>query len=165
MPLNPRIDDEHRQHREQHARGSNRIAGSRAVCVVFHILADTGRRENVAQEHGQRLQFRVVQIQDGREEFVPEINGVKHADGQENGHGQRQDNSPQHLQIVCAIHARGFLDFLGYAVEEAFHDQRVVDAHRGRQDDGENVVLQSKFRDEQIVRHETWMEHVRDEDQ
>ena len=101
-------------------------------------------------KNGQRLEFGIVEIQNGVEKFIPVANGIEQADGQQNGFGEWQNHVPEHLQFICPIEAGRFFEFIGQAFEEAFHHQQVVDVDAAGQDHSPIGVDQVEFLHNQI---------------
>ena len=118
--------------------GDKHVAGHHGVQLLAHVALRVAPDAEQAQHDG--VLFDVVQVDERREEVVPEVHEPEHRDGGHRRHHQRHDDLGEDAEGGAAVDLRGLVELLRYrldelpeqedperaSAEEPGHDQRLV---------------------------------------
>jgi hypothetical protein len=107
------------------------------------------------------LEFGIVKVQDGIEEFVPMPYGVKQANGQQDRPGKGQNKIPEQLKFIGSIEARRLFEFFGQALEKTLHHECFVNVDATGENEGPVSVDQVEFSNHQISGNQAGVEQER----
>ena len=107
--------------------------------------------DDVVQQQLQGIEVGVLHVHQGVGVAVPAAHGVEQSQGGQHGGGQRDVDLPQHLEEGGAVDLRRFPQTVRDSIEEAAHDDHVVDGQTAGDNQHQGIVQQAQLLHQQVV--------------